>query len=101
MSLQTKEDGKTIAIISYITVIGLLIAYLMNNDKKNEFAKFHIGQSVRVVILAVANYILGNFMPFFITSIISLGILALVIIGIINASNLEEKPLPLIGTLGA
>lgn len=101
--LQSKEEGKTIAIISYITVIGLLIAYLMNNDKKNEFAKFHIGQSVRIAILGVANYILSFFMPsslWFISSIVSLGILALIIIGIINAVNLKEEPLPVIGTIG-
>ncbi len=103
MTLQTKEEGKTIAIISYITVIGLLIAYLMNNDKKNEFAKFHIGQSVRVYILAFANFILSFFLPsslWFVSSIISLGVLALLILGIINAVNLKEEPVPVIGTIG-
>lgn len=103
MTLQTKEDGKTIAIISYITLIGLLIAYLMNNDKKNEFAKFHIGQAVRVAILGVANYILGFFLPFslaILSTIIGLGVLALAIMGIINAVNLQEKKLPIIGTIG-
>lgn len=100
---QSKEEGKTMAIISYITLIGLLIAYLMNNDKKNEFAKFHIGQSVRIAILGVANYVLSFFMPsslWFVSSIVSLGILALIIIGIINAVNLKEEPLPVIGTIG-
>ncbi len=102
--LQSKEDGKTIAIISYITVIGLLIAYLMNNDKKNEFAKFHIGQAVRVAILGIANMVLAQILPFslsILTTLIGLGTLALAIIGIINAANLQEKPLPVIGTIGA
>jgi len=45
MEQSTIDEGKTIAIISYLTLIGLLIAFIMNNDKKNEFAKFHIGQS--------------------------------------------------------
>lgn len=36
------EEGKTIAIISYITVIGLIIALILNNDKKNLFAAYHI-----------------------------------------------------------
>lgn len=103
MDQKTKEDGKTMAIIAYITIIGLLIAFIMNNDKQNEFAKFHIGQSVRVAILGVANYVLGMILPFslgFITSIIGLGILVLWVLGVINAINLSEKPLPVIGTIG-
>ncbi|MEA1787482.1 hypothetical protein U1E44_15375 [Arenibacter sp. GZD96] len=104
MDQKTKEDGKTMAIICYITFIGLLIAYLMNNNTQNEFAKFHIGQSVRVVILVVANMVLGQILPYslsIINSIIGLGALALLVIGIINAVNLSTKPLPIIGTIGA
>jgi hypothetical protein len=36
MTEETKlvvQEGKTIAIISYITWIGLLIAFIMNNEK--------------------------------------------------------------------
>jgi len=29
------SEGKTIAIIAYITIIGLIIAFVMNNDKKD------------------------------------------------------------------
>ncbi len=103
MDQQTKEEGKTMAIISYITIIGLLIAFIMNNDKKNEFAKFHIGQSVRIAILGVANYVISMFLPAglsIISSIIALGILVFIILGIINAINLKDKPLPVIGTIG-
>ena len=34
MENQTAHEGKTTAIISYLWWIGLLIAFLMNNDKK-------------------------------------------------------------------
>ncbi|TDN95413.1 hypothetical protein DET49_1018 [Salegentibacter sp. 24] len=39
-------DPKTIAIIAYLTVIGLVVAFVLNNDKRNEFASFHIKQSL-------------------------------------------------------
>jgi len=103
MEQSVKEEGKTMAIIAYITIIGLLIAFIMNNSKNNEFAKFHIGQSVRVAILGLANYVLGMFLPsglWFISSIISLGVLVFWILGIVNAINLKDEPLPVIGTLG-
>lgn len=91
------------AIVCYITWIGLLIAFIVNNDKKNEFTKFHIGQSLRVAILGIANYLLGNFLPTgmgIITTIISILVLVLWIMGIVNAFNLKEQPLPVIGTIG-
>ena len=34
MDQKTISEGKTMALISYITVIGLLIAFIVNNDKK-------------------------------------------------------------------
>ena len=37
--------GKNIAIISYLTVIGLVIAFVMNNEKKEPFARFHISST--------------------------------------------------------
>ncbi len=40
-----KNEGKTIAIIGYLTIIGALIALSMNMEPKNEFARFHIRQA--------------------------------------------------------
>ena len=38
--------GKSIAVISYFYLIGVLIAYLTNSDKKSMFVYFHIRQSL-------------------------------------------------------
>lgn len=103
MEQSVKEEGKTTAIIAYITIIGLIIAYIMNSSKNNAFAKFHIEQSIRVVILGIANYALSWFLPSglaILSTIISLGILVLFILGIVNAINLKDEPLPIIGTIG-
>jgi len=53
-TLQEQENtnsGKTIAIISYLTFIGLIIAFVMNNEKKEPFASFHIRQSLGLALL--------------------------------------------------
>lgn len=103
MDQTTISEGKTAAIISYITVIGLLIAYIMNSSKQNAFTQFHIGQSVRIVVLSIANSVLAYLLPnslSMVTSIISLCILVLVILGIVNAVNDKVTPLPVIGTIG-
>lgn len=103
MEQTTVSEGKTAAIISYITFIGLLIAYIMNSSKQNSFTQFHIGQSVRVVVLSIANSVLAWLLPnslSIVTSIIGLGILVLAILGIVNAINGKTTPLPIIGTIG-
>ncbi len=46
MNNQTVNEGKTIAIISYLTFIGTIIAFIMNQNKQNSFASFHIRQTV-------------------------------------------------------
>jgi len=92
------------AIISYLTVIGLIIAYFMNNSKHNAFTKFHIGQSLRafiaVVLLTVASTILV-----LVTVIAAIGYLGYVgwvfaILGILNAVNGKTEKLPIIGNIG-
>ena len=104
MDQNTIREGKTMAIISYITVIGLLIAFIVNSDKKNEFVKFHIGQSLRVWILAIAlSIVLG-----LIAVTMGMGFLRilqwapwiLAIMGIINANNGKLEKLPIIGSIG-
>lgn len=92
-------EGKTIAIIAYLTVIGLIIAFVMNNDKKNSFAKFHIIQSLGLALTGIALGIIG-FIPFLGWLINIIGIFVLLymwIMGLINAINEKEKPVPLLG----
>ena len=104
MDQQTKEDGKTMAIISYITLIGTLVAFIMNNDKKNEFAKFHIGQALRAGIAGILIAIIGTIL----VMVTSIGILSILgnagwiflILGIMNAAGLEVAKLPIIGSIG-
>lgn len=89
------EDGKTIAIISYLTWIGLLIAFIMNNEKKNDFAKFHIRQSLLLTLTGIV----GMFV-FWLPLVgwaLALGLLILWIMGLISAINGEKKELPVIG----
>jgi uncharacterized membrane protein len=85
------EEGKTMAIISYITWIGLLIAFIMNNDKKNSFAKYHIRQSLLLVLASLIAMIplIGWVWGIF--------VLVLWIMGLIGAINGQEKEVPVLG----
>lgn len=91
--------GKNIAIISYLTVVGLVIAFVMNNEKKEPFARFHIRQSLGIVLTSLALGIV-NIIPIlgWIISIVGFFVLLYMwIVGLLNATNGKEKVVPILG----
>lgn len=103
---QDAEKGKIVGILSYITIIGWVIAIIMHNNDKTRFGAYHLRQGLGLFVLSIAitALLMGTMMFmhfgfFWLSSIVRLGILALVIIGIVNAVNLKKQPLPLVGEL--
>ena len=94
-------EGKSIATIAYITLIGLIIAFVQNGEKKNTFASYHIRQSLGLICTGFA-LALVNIIPFlgWIISIFGvIGLMILWIMGLLNAINGKEQPVPLLGNL--
>lgn len=103
---QDAEKGKIVGILSYITIIGWVIAIIMHNNDKTRFGAYHLRQGLGLFVLSIAitALLMGTMMFmhfgfFWLSSIVRLGILALVIIGIVNAVNLKKQPLPIVGEL--
>lgn len=94
-----EEEAKKVAVISYLTIFGLIIAFVMNKDKKFEFAAYHIRQSVGLVVSGLALTVVG-FIPILGWIINSVGIFVLIylwVMGLMNAINEREKPVPFLG----
>ena len=98
-------DGKSIAIISYFTWIGWIIALVLHSSNKSQIGAFHLRQTLALMILGILAYIVQImliFVPFLgwaIICIIWIGLLVLWILGLIAAVNGQEKPMPVIGPL--
>ena len=100
-------NNKTLAMVSYVTIIGWLIAFFSykQQNEKNTFVNYHLEQSFGVfifsVILSVCAGIIMMIIPALsmIISLISLLPLVFMILGVINASHETMKPIPLIGKL--
>jgi len=100
MNNQNIQEGKTMAILSYITWIGTLIAMIMNNDKRNSFAAFHVRQMVGLTLFSLANtFVVGQYVDGLTSSIITIGLFVLWVIGFIGATQGKEKKIPLVGDL--
>ena len=98
-------NNKTLSIVSYITLIGWLIAYFSGKESADSLLKYHLRQSfgimVTSIVVNVALSILTSIVPALsiLGIIVGVAFLALLIIGIINASNEAQKPLPIIGKI--
>lgn len=92
------NSEKTMAFISYIYLIGLLIAYLNNNQKKSEFVSFHIRQSLGLWLsFFLLGYLVGSFDSWMITISFWVGFAVLIFYGIYTALSGKTIPIPLVG----
>lgn len=95
------EEGKTRAIIAHITLIGWIIAVVMNNEpeKKDEFASFYIRQTLGIFVLGIASSFMSLLLFFipFLGVLLWLGVLAILIMSLVWAANGEKRELPIIG----
>jgi uncharacterized membrane protein len=89
----------TMAAIAYI----IFFVPLLTDAKDDPFVKFHVKQGLLLVILGLAvsivNTILGRipFVGWLVALALGIGLFALWVIGIMNALNGKQEPLPLIG----
>lgn len=98
MTESTADNGKTVAIISYITIIGWIIALVMHNGNKTKLGGFHVRQSLGIMILYIINYVIWMVLTIYILYIIiAIAIFVLWVIGLVGAIQGEEKEVPLLG----
>lgn len=95
----TSMDPKTIGIISYITLIGTIIALVINNNDKNSYASFHIRQALGLglSLIVVSVIAIIPILGWIIYLVGGLFLFVCWIIGLIGAINGEEKLVPVLG----
>ena len=100
---QQMEDiaaNKNMAILAYLGILILVPAISMQHSP---FVKFHLNQAlvllIASVILTTASSLLGYFVFYIFTLIVSIVWLVFWIMGIYNAATGKYQPLPLIGSI--
>lgn len=92
------SDEKTTAIISYITIIGLIIGIIMNTNKKSDFASYHIRNMVGLSLTAIAlSMLLWAGIPSLLINGLQLVLFVFWILGFIGAIQGEKKEIPVVG----
>lgn len=96
-------DDKTIAIVSYLTLIGFIVAVIMHGSKKTRLGAFHLRQSLGLMLTSIAvamGATVCAFVPFIgwlIAFAAWISILVLWVLGLVAAINGQQKPMPVLG----
>jgi uncharacterized membrane protein len=113
----TSED-KTVAVLSYLTLIGFIVAIVMHSSKKTKLGAFHLRQVLGFFIasvvggicVAIVCVVLGLILAFIIKFLavvvvwliyvgFFISLLVLWIMGLMAALKGEMKPMPVVGPL--
>lgn len=100
-------NNKTLAVISYLTIIGSLITYFVIKKRrfKKSFVIYHLKQGLGLaivhIVVTIVVLLVVNVVPeiVFLLLFVQLIPFALWLIGIMNVVNETRKPLPLIGKM--
>jgi len=97
------ERGRKHAIISYLTIIGVIIAYYLNNEDENKsaFASFHIRQSLGLwlTFIVVNLSFTSHFDIFMLRASVYIFFSSLLFYGLYSAFNNKAQAVPLVGAL--
>jgi uncharacterized membrane protein len=85
------EENKTMAIVAYLGLIGVIVVLATGAHTKSPYVKFHLNQSLPLMIASLLSAI-----PF-LGWIVGLVVLVLWVMGIIAAAQGEMKRLPITG----
>ena len=92
-------EDKNIAIIAYLTFIGLIIAIIMNNNGKAAFSSYHIRQSLGMTVTGLSLGVIGMIpiLGWIVSVLGSFVLLYMWVIGLMNAINGKQIPCPILG----
>lgn len=97
MQDSTIKEGKKLAIISYLTFVGLIIAIIMNLEKRNPFTLFHIRQMLGLIIMLLFSNLVEQYVNSLLGTAFWIITFACWIFAIYYAIKEEYKPIPVFG----
>ncbi len=100
MTTQDIKYGKTWAVVSYLTIIGSVIAIIMNSEDHNKFTSFHNRQGLGICLTYLFfGYVQGLYDNWLITLPFMICFGLLLVFGVITAATGKAILIPFIGPL--
>lgn len=99
-------EDRTVAILTYITIIGFIIAIVMHSSKKTPLGAFHLRQGLGLLVTGLVIWlpcVILSMIPFvnllmvLVWPLVGISLFVLWIMGLIAAVNGQQKLLPVVG----
>ena len=99
MPAAESAEDRTIAIISYLTLIGFIVAIVMNGTRKTRLGSFHLRQMLGMALTATAGAICGvvPILGWIVWFLVVIGLFVLWIMGLLSAVRGDMRPVPILG----
>jgi len=91
----TSSNAQLIAIISYLSFIGWIIAFILYQNDKSELAIYHLRQALGINIIGIIGW--GIFWIPIIGWLAAIFLFVIWLMGLISAAQGEARPVPLVG----
>lgn len=93
------SEDKTVAIVSYLTLIGFIVAVVLHGNKKTRLGAYHLRQSLGLMITFIAGAVVGiiPILGWLVSFVVMIGGFVLWVIGLVNAASGKIQPLPVLG----
>lgn len=92
-------EDKTVAILSYVTIIGFIVAIVMHQSHKTRLGAFHLRQVLGLVLTGLVGGICGvvPILGWIMWFVAVVGLFVLWILGLLAAVRGEMQPVPILG----
>lgn len=86
------SNAKLVGVLSYVTIIGWIVAIVLHSNNRSEFGAYHLRQSLGLFLTAL----IVTWIPV-IGWLLGIVIFAFLIVGLIYAIQEDMKPVPFVG----
>jgi uncharacterized membrane protein len=92
-------DDKTVAILSYLTIVGFIVAIFMHQNHKTQLGAFHLRQVLGMVLTAAAGAVCGvvPILGWIVWFFVVIALFVLWIMGLLSAVKGDMRPVPVLG----
>ena len=92
-------DDKTKSIVAHLTLVGWVIALVMNQSDKGPNTSFYLRQMLGITVLSLVGWLLGMAPVPYLSTVFYVLVLILWILSLVGALSGQQKPLPVVGDM--
>ncbi len=93
------SEDKTVAILSYVTLIGFIAAIIMHQNHKTQLGAFHLRQMLGMAVTATAGAVAAvvPILGWIVWILVVIALFFLWIFGLLSAIKGDMRPVPVLG----